>query len=776
MSGDSTADAMDGEDELSRLRRLLAECETGRASDKEEFESKMKAIREKTKDHMTKFQERTQAAMQQKDAQLQEAEAAKDEALAEVASSKAQQSAASGAIEDVAKSQAKVHLLEKELETLRQQRREQEEKSLTLSSGSDEAESLRSDLQQARSLRDAARAEVDAVKKELADLQAEHETLRSGTQTKIGEVVAKAKEHVKQMQSKLDAQISENQQLSTKLEAADSEKKELSQKFREVDDAYAQQQEKLNKYKQLMAQANARIEDGDEGTKEIKESYAKLQQKHARLKQQLESVESACIPPPQDEIDKMGGILLAVEAENDDVWCLLSNGGGNAVADNTPTSTSRRRWWLSSQLDVLDMPIPLQRRWKGEVSALRAQTARAKKGGDTVREEFEAYKQKANAALQNGAANSGELLAQQRKYEQLGEQLQSTHLELERVKADKASIFEDLGEARRKLTEAAAQKTELEQTFMHQVAEARQGKEAAVAECRAALELEKESLSQKWREKERRYIQDLDLQRARKESLEEEIENLRSRLNSRPTPVSLEPAAESDSEDARVPSSAQSHDGDAAVAASPSASGVAASRLAASPLDDGIWRGTHQSPGVSPRPSPRSEGHPSQSSSAPAPSTTAAGAPNGAAALRASDDNASGQALPPQAYTLHASVAWQDLVSLRAQVRQLEAALQDQKAQNAALEKTKSLLDKDMREVKEKEQLKNVSGQHQQMEYIRNVFRKFVENAPAGQAESEQLIPVLMTFFQFAPEESRSIQAARQQASQSKGFFSAWRS
>jgi len=446
-----------------------------------------------------------------------------------------------------------------------------------------------------------------------------------------------------------------------------------------------------------------------------------------------------------------------------------------------PTAMRRRRWWLSSQLDLdVEKPIPLQRRWKGEVSALRAQTARAKKRGEEVQVEFEAYRQKANAALQTGATSSEETLHRERKFEQLGQQLQATGLELQQLQGEKAKVFEDLGEVRRRLQEASALNGELERTLEHRIEEGLEAQQAAVADCRRALEKDRDRLAQKWREQERSYLQELDLRRAQKESLEEEIEGLRSRLSSRlAQPVfAAEPAAESGSEDGRgpgVPSSAPSHDSDAVPATPPPNLGL--DRLGGSPLDDGVWRGVRVSPRPSPRPSPRGgsssskEANPSLSSSAPV-GTLAPNATGDSLGELADGGEDSAQGLAPQAYSLHASVARQDLVSLRAQVRQLEAVLQAEKQQNRLLMREKDLLAVEVREVEEQKVLQNVVGQHQQMEYIRSVFRKFVETLPAGKAEHEQLIPVLMTFFQFGPEELRAIQGKRPQA---LTWLSGWR-
>jgi len=833
MSDDAAVEGADGEDELTQLRRKLSESEEGRASDKETFDTKMQEIRQKTKDHMSKFQERTQAVMKQKDSQLQELEATKEEAVAEVASLRAKQAEASSDScgQDASKADATVQALEQELATLREQLRVQATEAAQAcrddGAGDEELRACRLELQEARSQRDASQADAQGVRRELADLQEELARSRQETQSKISEVVQKAKEHVKQVQTRLETQTSENKHLQSRLDAKEAEHKDVTEKFREVDDVYAQQQDKLTKFKQLMAQANARIEDSDEGAREVRESLTKLQAEHERLKQSHQSAESAYVPPTREEIIAMGGVLLTVEAENDDVWCLLRDGNNNAISGD-PT-TSRRRWWLSSQVDVDDKPIPLQRRWKGEVSALRAQTARAKKRGEDMQEEFEAYKQKANAALQTGAAHSGDIVQREKKVEHLGQQLQSTVWELQEAKAEKAKVFEDLGEVRRRLQDALAQKGELERTLTQRTQEAQQAKDAAVAECRGAFETDKDSLSQKLREKERHYLQELDLRRAQKESLEEEIEGLRSRLASRfssSAAFMAEPPAESGSEDGRgpnLPSSLSSPDRDTAragVAVTPR-SGQGLERLGRSPPDDAVWRGAQPSPGTSPRPSPRSdrppmscagevdtsagstscwiEANPASSSSAgPAP-------PGGVATTDASNGLAvphtapvtdgeaveacqgtneqdppmcftrSGSVLRPQAYTLQASVAFQDLVSLRAQVRLLEASLQDQKQQHSSLERENSSLACAMHEVEERQRLQNVVGQHQQMEYIRNVFRKFVETLPAGQAEHEQLIPVLMTFFQFAPDESRTVQAKRQQATKSQGFWP-WKS
>lgn len=776
------AGALSSEDEISRLQQQLALSHEERAREKEENENKLQDLRQKTKDHMTKFQAKMQAVIQQKDTQLQELEAAKEDAMSEITALKAAQpgdsselTAAETARANAAEARSKS--LEQDVSALKEKLCAQEEKLAQFVSNAGAGEqgdaTANLALQEAQSQRDVAHADAEAVKAQLAELQEEFEKSRQETQAKIGEVVQKAKDHVKQVQSRLDAQVSENKQLLTRLEGKETENKELTDKFREVDDAYASQQEKLNKYKQLMAQANARIEDGDESARETKESFQKLQEDYERLKQMHDAGEKMFTPPSKAEIADAGGILLTVEAENDDVWCLLGAGGG-APTEQSSSVTSRQRWWLSSQLDVDDKPIPLQRRWKGEVVALRAQTARANKKGQDLQDEFEAYKQKANAALQNGAVHSEEILVRERRFEQLGQQLQATASELQQVQAEKAKVFEDLGEVRRRLQEASSQRSEVERTLDHRIREAQQAQEAALADCRKSFEIEKEDLMQKWREKERSYLQEIDLRRAQKEDLDEEIESLRGRLASRLTSTAFASEVVADQDSAAT--------GDAALpsvgTSSPSRHGLD-NRLAASPLDEGRWH-VQPSQEASPRPSPRSgeppaAGNSSLPSSGQPPAAGQTDLPPQSGSLPIGGEEATTQALPPQAYSLHASVAWQDLVSLRAQVRQLEATLQDQRHQHASLEREKEGLVTEMREVEEQQRLQNVVGQHQQMEYIRNVFRKFVESLPAGQAEQEQLIPVLMTFFQFAPDETRTIQNKRPKSQGLWNQLSGWR-
>ncbi|CAK0791842.1 unnamed protein product [Prorocentrum cordatum] len=120
---------------------------------------------------------------------------------------------------------------------------------------------------------------------------------------------------------------------------------------------------------------------------------------------------------------------------------------------------------------------------------------------------------------------------------------------------------------------------------------------------------------------------------------------------------------------------------------------------------------------------------------------------------------------PGTAYTLQDNMARQDLIALRSQLRQLEA-------QAIAARRESDTMRSELCEMQSKERLQETVGQHQQMEYIRNVFRKFVETAPTGTKEHEMLIPVLMTFFKFEPEATKAIQTRRSQST--GGFFGRW--
>merc|ERR1719373_566704 len=115
----------------------------------------------------------------------------------------------------------------------------------------------------------------------------------------------------------------------------------------------------------------------------------------------------------------------------------------------------------------------------------------------------------------------------------------------------------------------------------------------------------------------------------------------------------------------------------------------------------------------------------------------------------------------------------QDIRSLRSQVRRLEIALEEERHRHEATQKDGERLRAEIHEKQMQLQLQMKTKETTQMEYIRNVFRRFVESMPQSNAEYERLVPVLMTFFQFSDEDLRGVQAKRQQvaAQNSRGLF-----
>lgn len=790
--------------DLQELRNKLAESQQETQRVRDETESRMADIRQKTKDHVQALQVKMQGVIKQKDDQLSALEAEKAQALSQLAELEAKRSDAASDVtaslearsREAADAQSRASAAEQECSALREKLQSCEnllketQSKLAASSASSandgdaeasasrvELDACRRELDEMRSSRDSAqsnmenleqsleamRSQLQSKEQQATELQDEMGRLRQETEAKIGEVVRKAKEHVKQVQTRLEASTTEN--------------KELTDKYRELDQDYVQQQEKVTKYKQLMAQANSRIEDADTRERELREALNKTQALKSILEEQVGSMEkSISVPPTKEEIGRTGGIHLAVEADNDDVWCLIRSA---FVSKGGPAG--EKRWWLLSQLSIDEKPIPLQRRWKGEVSALRAQMSRFKKKSEDLQEEFDAYRQKANAALQSGAAHSEEIQTREKRIEHLGQQLQAKALDLEKVQESKTKALEDLGDVRRRLLEATAQRNELETLLDVRLREAEESRASAVRDCRRELEAEKDALEQRWIEKARSYQQELDLRRAQKESLDEEIETLRVRLANRLTAAAavVEPA-ESDSEDGRGPamaSSRVSQDDDAAngfVAAANSAMGSPAPSATVLQADN--FASTPE------KPSARGDAAAPAWSSEPTVTSPDGAAPSlaqasGASASTATDEltseRAQNQVPLPQPGSLHASIAWQDLVNLRSQVRQLENTLGEERQAHSSTRRESELLTSELREVKSQQSLQGTVGQHQQMEYIRNVFRRFVETMPAGTAETEQLIPVLMTFFQCTPDEVRRLQDKRQGA-KSQMFGRLW--
>lgn len=254
--------------------------------------------------------------------------------------------------------------------------------------------------------------------------------------------------------------------------------------------------------------------------------------------------------------------------------------------------------------------------------------------------------------------------------------------------------------------------------------------------CKNSLKAEIDTLEQQWCEKERAYQQELDLRRTQKEALDDEIEGLRDRV------VQLTAAEQ------------------AAIAAKDLAERNAATTLAAAAA--AASKAQHQSaqpvePPTSLNSAERAELETSRreleelrKQLREATSATA-----GSASL---DGESS---LPPQAYNLQASVAWQDLVNLRQQVRELEKSVREERERAEAEKRSCDNVRNELRDLSQQQKLNNTVGQHQQMEYIRNVFKKFVESLPVGGTEQEQLIPVLMTFFRFEADDAKAIHGKR---------------
>mmetsp|Transcript_148244 Transcript_148244/g.385297 ORF Transcript_148244/g.385297 Transcript_148244/m.385297 type:complete len:774 (-) Transcript_148244:71-2392(-) len=724
------------------LEAQLRESEEARQRDKEEMENRMQELRQKTKEHVKQLQEKMQQVVKQKDQKLQDLEAEKEELASRICATGGQ--AQDGSANDLCDTlQTKNAALEAELAALKSSRAALAE--------DEDTEQPQMPLEAA----DANSEEVAALRSQLGEkaqeAQEELNRLRQEHEKKIADVVMKAKEHVKQVQSRLENSIAEN--------------RELTEKCAETESAYHQQQEKVQKYQQLMAQAKSRIDDYEQRERELREALGKSQSQRFSLQEQMGSMEKAyAVPPTKQEISDRGGILLAVEAENDDVWCLVRTGSKEGATDSADTdegagSEPKSCWWLLSQLDVEDQPVPIQRRWKGEVSALRAQLQRFKKKSDDIQEEFNSYRSKANTALTTNASQIEEIQKKDRQVEELGEQLHSMSAELQRVTTERDRALDDIAEGKRRLQEAHRETRDLDRALDRRTREWEDRCESEVNACRKALQAEMSALEQNWLDKERALQKELDLKRSMKDSLEEEVESLRARLTKQ--------------------------EAAAAAAAAEAAAAAAASQVARdvgrSPPPDGEDNAVGQ--GSLALPVGGSGGDQlagkAMSPPSPSPEASAVGTPRDGSDANLPQSTAEEprpsqhQVLPAQAYSLQASVAWQDLVALRSQVRQLEVNLQEERSQHNSSRKEVDMARSELKEMTMQQRLQNTVGQHQQMEYIRNVFKRFVETLPPGSKEQEQLIPVLMTFFKFPDEEARLINT-RRAGSKASGLWGAF--
>lgn len=725
--------------QLRGMEERLRESEAARQRDKEEMDERMQELRQKTKDHMKQLQEKMQQVVRQKDARLEELEAANEELTSKLASGAPAEAPAAASDSESPALHAQLTELRGELATAnRRAAASAAAAAAAAEGGTSEGATAAAAAEEIATLR----GELEERGRQLQEAQEENVRAREQQEAKLAEVVRKAKEHVKQVQARLEVSTAEN--------------RELTEKVSELEANLATQNEKVQKYQQLMKEAKARIDGYEQREKELRESLSKSQAQRLALQEQMGSITKVfSVPPTKEQIAERGGILVAVEADNDDVWCLIrsakeggaDDAGEGSDADRGDEQTRNGAWWLLSQLHVEDKPVPVQRRWKGEVSALRAQLQRFKRKSEDVQEEFDSYRQKANAALTSNASQVEAIQQKERLAEQLGEQLHSERAELAKARAERDRAFDDVAEARRRQQEANRETRELERTLDRRCREWEDKCESEVAACRTTLQAEKASVERAGREKERALQKELDLRRSMKDALEEEVETLRARLASRPAAA---PAAVAEDEGIGL-------------SESPGAFGLqGAGRVGA---EFALPPPSSATPSGAPSPRPGSEASreaPEQQPQFPE-QTPAEERPAPPAPI-----------LPAQAYSLHASVAWQDIVALRSQVRQLETSLQEERQQLGSSKKESDSVRSELREMNMQQRLQNTVGQHQQMEYIRNVFRRFVEMLPPGSKEQEALIPVLMTFFKFPDDEARLIQGNRSSGGGMLGRFG-WR-
>merc|ERR1712151_1032676 len=98
------------------------------------------------------------------------------------------------------------------------------------------------------------------------------------------------------------------------------------------------------------------------------------------------------------------------------------------------------------------------------------------------------------------------------------------------------------------------------------------------------------------------------------------------------------------------------------------------------------------------------------------------------------------------------------------QIRQLELSLQEERQKLEQSRREGEKVKAEVPALHSQQKLQSTVGEHQQMEYIRNVFKKFVETLPTGSPEHEQLIPVLTTFFEFSPDDAKAVHEKRRRA------------
>jgi len=757
---------------IKDLEQALAQAEEQRRCMQQEYEVKMQNVTGKAKDYLRQMQEKHEQSLaesQEACRKAQEAEATTAAALAEARQAATEglgvtnvegidcglQQALESMKSEAQEAKTEACTLRTTLDSLREQLAERESELARAKEAVPELElqgadpeSCKRQVEELQVSLDSATADADSLKKEVQRLQAaldaattEIARTKEESEGKVAEVVRKARDHVRQLQGKLEESVSEAE--------------EAGKRCKEHEVALRQQQEKATKYKQLMGQANTRISDSDVRIGELKRSLELSDERYAALKEQIVQAETAMNVPSREDIKQIG-IVLAVEDNDGDVWFLL--GSGEDMNSKGNDGKSRRRWWQASELDVEELPTSLQARWRGTEASLRSQLADARRTSCKVQEDFDAYKQRASLALQNSAQHSEEARAHEKRAEKFGEQLQQMAQDLQRAQADRAAAQEALVETRRRLQEEASLKGDAERNLDVYRRDAEKRMESAIADCRSAASADLQACQNGWAEQELSFRQSLDLAQAKCQSLKEEVEGLREQLARSPVlevPISSPQLSRGSTPRAGSNSNEKSED---VVSQGATPTSLTPSTLVNAPPPPPIPPPAVPSAVSSPEPvaSPREISQPE-----------VAAAPQNRVKL-------TGMIPPGPAHALS-----EDIRSLRSQVRHLEISLDEERHQHTAAQKDCDRLQAEIREKHMQLELQKKTEQTTQMEYIRNVFRRFVESMPPGNAEYEHLVPVLMTFFQFSSEELQIVQKKRQQAAaQSQGIFASlgWRS
>merc|ERR1719158_313721 len=122
-------------------------------------------------------------------------------------------------------------------------------------------------------------------------------------------------------------------------------------------------------------------------------------------------------------------------------------------------------------------------------------------------------------------------------------------------------------------------------------------------------------------------------------------------------------------------------------------------------------------------------------------------------------------------HTPDTSNGWKELMKHRDQLRACEEELREDTLRVKQITQEYESTNTALRTIKEKHTLETNLHEPLQMEYIRNIFTKYLEISATGTSEHEQLLRVVMTFFQFSPEEALAVDQKRQQKKPTGWFF-----